>query len=266
MSAAPVLELHGLTKRYGAITANAGVSLAVRAGARHALIGPNGAGKSTLFAMVAGSLPVTAGAISFLGEDITRLPRHARVARGLTATFQHSSLFASGTAADNVALAVQRRLGLSARLARPADRFADIDTAVGEQLRAVGLDRRRDTPVHSLSHGERRQLEVALALATRPRLLLLDEPTAGMSPSESDRFVALIGSLPEDMTILIVEHDMNVVFRLATHLTVLHLGSLLADGRPEEIRQRRDVQAAYLGDGAGEDLFTEPSTSRAGAA
>lgn len=254
---APVLEVVGVTKRFGAITANDKVSFAVVPGARHALIGPNGAGKSTLFSLISGSASVTSGTVRFEGEDITRTPQQARAARGLVSTFQHSSLFTSGTVADNVALAVLRRSGHSWRLLRRAHRSPELGSRVAAHVAAVGLEHRADTLVGSLSHGERRQLEIALALATEPKMILLDEPTAGMSPRESARFVDLVRSFPESMSVLIVEHDMNVVFDLATHLTVLHLGAVLADGSPQEVRGRPDVQAAYLGDASLDDLFLE---------
>lgn len=252
-----VLKLENLTKKYGVITAVNEVSLEVQPGARHAIIGPNGAGKSTLFSLLSGGNHLTSGRVQFMGEDISYLSRHKRVARGLAATFQHSSLFSSGTVADNVVLAVQRRLGISRQFATPVWRFKEAESEVREQIAAVGLIHRSDSIVSSLSHGERRQLEIALALATGPKLLLLDEPTAGMSPRESHRFVDLIESLPSSTTIVLVEHDMDVVFRLATHLTVMHLGSKLADGLPGTVADLPEVQAAYLGDASVGDLFDD---------
>ena len=250
-----LLETQGLTKRYGSLVALDGVSLSVAAGARHAVIGPNGAGKSTLFGLVTGSLRPSAGRISFDGQDVTRRPDPARARAGMGRTFQHSSLFASLPVLDNVALAVQRAAGLSLAMLRPAGRHAAVREAALGQLTQVGLAGRATTPAAALSHGERRQLEVALALATSPRLLLLDEPTAGMSAADSTRFAELVESLGAAVTVLLVEHDLDVVFRLATRVTVLHLGRVLADGTPDEVRADETVRRAYLGDADLDDLF-----------
>ena len=228
-----LLEVEGLTRRYGSLVALDGVSLSVAAGARHAVIGPNGAGKSTLFALVTGSLRPSAGRITFDGQDVTRRPDHARARAGMGKTFQHSSLFTSLPVLDNVAMATQRVAGLGMAMLRPAGRLA----AVREQAM--------------------RQLEVAVALATSPRLLLLDEPTAGLSAADSARFAELVVSLGQAVTVLLIEHDLDVVFRLATHVTVLHLGRVLADGTPGEVRADETVQRAYLGDAALDDLFLE---------
>ena len=242
-----LLETEGLTRRYGSLVALDGVSLSVAAGARHAVIGPNGAGKSTLFALVTGSLRPTAGRISFDGRDVTGRPDHARARAGMAKTFQHSSLFTSLPVLDNVALATRRAAGLGMAMVRPAGRHAAVREAAMRQLE----------PAAALSHGERRQLEVAIALATSPRLLLLDEPTAGMSAADSARFAELVESLGAAVTVLIIEHDLDVVFRLATRVTVLHLGRVLADGTPDEVRADETVQRAYLGDAALDDLFLE---------
>jgi branched-chain amino acid transport system ATP-binding protein len=233
------------------------VSLSVAAGARHAVIGPNGAGKSTLFALVTGSLRPSAGRIAFDGQDVTRRPDHARARAGMGKTFQHSSLFTSLPVLDNVALATQRAAGLGMAMLRPAGRHAAVREQAMRQLELVGLAGRAAAPAAALSHGERRQLEVAVALATSPRLLLLDEPTAGLSAADSARFADLVASLGEAVTVLLIEHDLDVVFRLATHVTVLHLGRVLADGTPGEVRADETVQRAYLGDAALDDLFLE---------
>jgi branched-chain amino acid transport system ATP-binding protein len=252
-----LLETHGLTRRYGSLVALDGVSLSVEAGARHAVIGPNGAGKSTLFALVTGSLRPSAGRVVFDGRDVTGRPDHARARAGMAKTFQHSSLFTSLPALDNVALATQRAAGLGMAMLRPAARHAAVREAAMGQLERVGLAGRAAAPAAALSHGERRQLEVALALATEPRLLLLDEPTAGMSAADSARFAELVESLGSGVAVLIIEHDLDVVFRLATRVTVLHLGRVLADGTPDRVRSDETVQRAYLGDAALEDLFLE---------
>ena len=263
---APLLSLTGVSRRFGALTAVDDVHLDVPAGARHALIGPNGAGKSTLFKLVAGSMPVSAGTLRLAGDDVTSLSEPQRARRGVSQTLQHSSLFLSQSAEQNVLLAAQRRLG-SRHSLLPRRQSAARDRARG-LLADVGLDDRRADPVSALSHGERRQLEVAVALACEPRLLLLDEPAAGMSPAESGRLVALLRSLPETVTVVVVEHDLDVVFALATSVTVLHLGRVLLTGSPDEVRASEAVQQAYLGTGR-EELFTDtvvglPATSRDG--
>ncbi|HEV2870997.1 MAG TPA: ABC transporter ATP-binding protein [Actinomycetota bacterium] len=252
-----LLETTGLTRRYGSLVALDEVSLSVAPGARHAVIGPNGAGKSTLFALVTGSLRPSAGRVTFDGQDVTRRPDHARARAGMGKTFQHSSLFTSLSVLDNVALATQRAAGRGMAMVRPAARHAAVQEQAMRQVELVGLAGRAATPAAALSHGERRQLEVALALAAAPKLLLLDEPTAGMSAADSARFAELIESLGAAVTVLIIEHDLDVVFRLATRVTVLHLGRVLADGTPAEVRANETVQRAYLGDAVLEDLFFE---------
>ena len=253
----PALSLQGLTRRYGALTAVDHVTLDIAQGARHALIGPNGAGKSTLFNLVAGTLRATEGQILFEGEDVTRRSASWRARQGLAKTFQHSSLFLSMSPLENVALAAQRAAGLGMALHRSARRpRAGVDDVAQRCVAEVGLADRSHVPAGSLSHGERRQLEVAVALATNPRVLLLDEPAAGMSPAESARFSELIEGLPRQITVVLIEHDLDLVFRLADRVSVLHLGGLLADGTPQEVKANTEVQRAYLGETALEDLFT----------
>ena len=247
------LSCTGLHRDFGAVRAVDGVDLALPAGARHALIGPNGAGKSTLFRLLAGGLRPSAGRIWLDGGDVTRVSEARRARLGIGQTFQHSSLFLSMTAGENVALAARRLMG------RPWSPFPgsrqDVRERVDALLVDVGLGARSAAPVAALSHGERRQLEIALALATRPRVLLLDEPAAGLSPAESARLTDLIGRLPAEVTLLFVEHDLDLVFRLATRVTVMHLGKVLMTGSPEEVRVSPEVQAAYLGTGRRQDLF-----------
>jgi branched-chain amino acid transport system ATP-binding protein len=252
--ARPALACSGLRRHFGAVRAVDGVELVLPAGARHALIGPNGAGKSTLFRLLAGGLRPGAGQIWLDGADITRASQARRARLGIGQTFQHSSLFLSMSAGENVRLAAQRALG------RPwwplPGRQAAVRERVDQFLAEVGLGARGAVPVAALSHGERRQLELAVALATGPRVLLLDEPAAGLTPAESARLAELIQRLPGSVALLFVEHDLDVVFRLATRVTVMHLGRVLMSGTPEEVRVSPEVQAAYLGTGRRQDLFT----------
>jgi branched-chain amino acid transport system ATP-binding protein len=252
-----VLELEGVGRRYGELHAVSDVTLAVETGSRHALIGPNGAGKSTLFGLISGTVRSTSGRIRFAGRDVTRLGPHRRTRLGMGRTFQHSSLFDGMSARENVAVAAQRTLGHARNLVRPTSRFADVEARSDELLALVGLADLAETASGSLSYGHRRQLEVALALATEPKLLLLDEPTAGMSRDEASRFLGVIAGLPAELTIMIVEHDMDVVFGIATRIAVLDAGKLIANGPPGEIRTSTAVQEAYLGPGDRiEQLFT----------
>ncbi|MER7273299.1 ABC transporter ATP-binding protein [Dactylosporangium sp. NPDC000244] len=240
------LQVDGLTRAYGALRAVDDVTMTVRAGARHALIGPNGAGKSTMFKLLSGEVRPSAGRIHYFGEDITGRSQPRRARMRIAQTYQHSSVFMPLTVAENVALATQRVQGIGTVWWRGADRYRERASAAHECLVAVGLADRSGDHVSALSHGERRQLELALALAARPRLLLLDEPTAGMSPTESADFVRLVKTLPDDLTVIVVEHDLDVVFSLATDISVLHHGRLLATGTPAEVSADPAVQEAYL--------------------
>lgn len=253
----PLLELRGLTRSYGSLTAVDQVDLAITRGERHALIGPNGAGKSTLFATVAGTLRASGGSILLDGQDVTALPEAERARRGMVRTYQHSSLFLDCSVLDNVALAVQRVHRVAHRCDRAARRFRRTEAEARRHLDSVGLSGRTRDKAAALSHGERRQLEVAMVLAAEPALVMFDEPTAGMSAADTERFVALLERLPEDLTVLVVEHDLDVVFRLAGRVTVLHLGRILASGPPREIRADEAVRRAYLGAARTEDLFIE---------
>lgn len=241
------LSVKGLTKHFGGIAALSGVNLTVASGTRHAIIGPNGAGKSTLFNLVAGELPPTEGDV-YLGErNVTDLPVYERANMGLGHTFQRNNLFMDLTVFANVRLAVQHRLGINRHWFRPIGSFGRLQERTDEILRRVGLMGQRDIAVSALAYGQRRALEVALALASEPRVLLLDEPTAGMSPAETKEMTDLIESLPEALTILIIEHDMDVIFNLAERITVLHYGQIIGEGTPEEIRADEKVQEIYLG-------------------
>jgi branched-chain amino acid transport system ATP-binding protein len=247
-----ILRCEGLVRRFGALCAVDDVDLRIAAGARHALIGPNGAGKSTLFRLISGGLPATSGSVWFDGRDVTRHAERHRAQQGIGQTFQHSSLFASMTAAQNVALSVQRRQGVPWW---PLPRRAPWAIRVSQLLDDVGLLEDADIPAEALSYGQCRQLEVAVALAANPRLLLLDEPGAGMSPAESARLLQLLRRLPADITILFVEHDLDLVFQLASRVTVMHLGKILMSGTPDQVQASQQVQEAYLGTGKREDLF-----------
>ncbi|UKJ73455.1 ABC transporter ATP-binding protein [Azospirillum brasilense] len=248
LSSPPLLSTDSLVKRFGGLAATDGLSLSVAEGELHALIGPNGAGKTTLIGQLSGELTPDSGTILFDGRDVTRLPVHKRAQRGLARSFQITSIFPSFTALDNVALAVQAHAGHSFRFWRDAGcdrRLADPARSV---LERVGLGDRADTRADALAHGEKRQLELAMALATGPRLLLLDEPMAGMGPEDSARMVELLRELKGGVTILLVEHDMDAVFALADRITVLVRGKDLASGTPEQIRNDPAVREAYLGD------------------
>jgi branched-chain amino acid transport system ATP-binding protein len=246
--AEPLLEVRGVTKRFGGLVATDDIDLDVREGETHALIGPNGAGKTTLIGQLAGDLTPDAGRIRFGGEDITRLSAPARSLRGLARSFQITSIFREATALDNVALAVQAHAGSSFRFWRAARTDPALRGPAREILTSVGLGLRADVVATTLAHGEQRQLEIAMVLATRPRLLLLDEPMAGMGPEESQRMIAFLRELKGRHTILLVEHDMDAVFALADRISVLVDGRLVATGSPEQVRTNSEVRRAYLGE------------------
>jgi branched-chain amino acid transport system ATP-binding protein len=243
-----ILEVADLCKRFGALRVTDHVSLAVRRGEVHALIGPNGAGKTTLMGQLTGELAADSGSIRFQGRDISRLSTAQRARLGIARTFQITSIFNSFSAAGNVALAVQATAPHSFKFWRPADRIEALQSPADALLEDVGLADRHDTLAAGMSHGEHRQLELAMALATRPTLLLLDEPMAGLGTDESAAMTILLQRLKRDHTILLVEHDMDVVFALADRISVLVYGSVIASGTPAEIRNDPEVRAAYLGD------------------
>jgi branched-chain amino acid transport system ATP-binding protein len=243
-----MLETRDLYKHFGGLVATDKVSLSIRQGELHAVIGPNGAGKTTLIAQLAGELRPDGGAILFDGRDITRMPVQRRAAAGLARSFQITSVFPSFSALANVALAVQAHAGHSFRFWKPAARDDALTAPAREALELVGLGPRADVPAELLSHGEQRQLEIAMALATRPRMLLLDEPMAGMGPAEGASMVDLLGKLKRRYTILLIEHDMDAVFALADWITVLVHGAVIATGSPDEIRSDPEVRRAYLGE------------------
>ncbi|MBT2546434.1 ABC transporter ATP-binding protein [Streptomyces sp. ISL-44] len=247
MSEFDLLELRQVSRQFGSFKAVDEVCLTVRAGARHAIIGPNGAGKSTLFGLISGTLAATSGSVLVDGQDVTRLPVDRRVGLGVAATFQHSSLFLRETVLENVLLAVLRRTGAGLGGWRKVSARAAAIEQARTLLERVGLPTRHEVAAAELSHGERRQLEVAVALATEPRLLLMDEPAAGMSPAETARLTELVAALPGEVTVLLIEHDLDMVFELADTVTVMHLGRHLKTGSPDEVRASPEVQSAYLG-------------------
>ena len=243
-----LLRIEGLTKRFGGVVASDNVSLDVVNGELHAIIGPNGAGKTTLIGQLAGEIVPDAGHVHFGGQDITALPVHGRSLMGLARTFQITSLFPHFTALDNVALAVQAHAGHSFRLWRPARAENELQEPARAALERVGLGHRANTMLGSMSHGEHRQLELGMALASKPSMLLLDEPMAGLGPDESARMVKTLRELKRELTILLIEHDMEAVFALADRITVLVYGRTIASGTPAEIRANPDVRQAYLGE------------------
>jgi branched-chain amino acid transport system ATP-binding protein len=245
-----MLELKNVSKRFGGIVATDGVTLDVRPGEVHALIGPNGAGKTTLVAQIAGDLASDAGTIEFEGADVTRAPQHERVRAGLARSYQITSIFGRFSVLDNLALAVQARAGSSFSFWRPVASEASLAEEARAIAAQIGLADREGAVAATLAHGEQRALEVGLALATRPKLVLLDEPMAGMGPEESRAMIALIERVRERVAVLLVEHDMDAVFRLADRVSVLVSGRVIASGAPEAIRAHPEVVKAYLGEGA----------------
>ena len=245
-----LLEVRGLSRRFAAVEALKDVNFAVTAGEVHALIGPNGAGKTTFIHHLSGALLPDAGQIRFSGRDITWLSMHERVQAGMARSYQITNVFAGLSALDNVALAVQGRLdaGSSFRFWRPVAAEAGLFDEARDFLSQVGLADQAARVAGQLSHGEQRALELAMALATKPQLLLLDEPMAGTGPEESARMVELIERLARQVTILLVEHDMDAVFRLADRISVLVNGQLICTGTPEAVRNDAAVRRAYLGD------------------
>ena len=248
MNAQPLLLIDDLVKRFGGLVATDQARIEVLPGEVHALIGPNGAGKTTLIHQISGALAPDGGRIVFSGADVTGLPMHRRVLRGLARSYQITSIFKRLSVLDNLALAVQARSGNSFSFWRPARSERDRYEQAAAVASRVGLGHRVAALAGALAHGEQRQLEVGLALATRPKLLLLDEPMAGMGPDESARMVELLRGLRSEVTLLLVEHDMDAVFKLADRISTLVAGRVIATGTVDEIRANPDVRKAYLGD------------------
>jgi len=245
----PVLELKALSKSFGGLRAVRGVDLAVLPGDRKAVIGPNGAGKTTLFNLVTGILPATSGEVLLFGRDVTRWPSHRRAALGMARTFQVTSLFPRLTVLDNVLLAIEGLRRTKFVMWRPLASYRDVQEKAHGLLAEAGFLDRRDVEVRYLSHGEQRQLEIVVGLAGDPKILLLDEPAAGLSSGESAEMAEFLLGLDANLAILLIEHDMDVVFDVANHISVLHFGEVLETGPTEEIRKSAKVQEIYLGAG-----------------
>ena len=243
-----LLEIRDLKKSFGGVTATDGVNLSLAQGELHAIIGPNGAGKTTLISQLSGALRPDAGSISFKGADITHRPAHRRARLGITRSFQITSLVMEMSVLDNVALAVQACDGHSFRFIKAARKISHLRERAQEVLRQVGLADRAALPAVELSHGEHRQLEIAVALATGAELMLLDEPMAGLGGEDSARMIDFLKGLKGKRTILLIEHDMDAVFALADRISVLVYGRIIATGSPDEIRGNADVRHAYLGE------------------
>ncbi|MCZ6863219.1 MAG: ABC transporter ATP-binding protein [Alphaproteobacteria bacterium] len=248
--AAHALVIEGVSRTFGALVALDDVSITVCAGERRAVLGANGAGKTTLFNAITGDIPPTAGRIRFFGEDLTGLPMHARIRRGMRRTYQNSMLFPSLTVFDNLCLAARgvRRWRLSfIRM------FADDPSMMeaDELLHVSHLAHLKNTPVSDLSHGQQRQLEIGMALAGTPRLILFDEPAAGLSPAEREELVEMLRALPEHVAYIIIEHDLDVALRVVDYVTVMHEGAVYKEGTPDEIQSDPDVQRIYLGESYG---------------
>jgi branched-chain amino acid transport system ATP-binding protein len=243
-----LLSLDRVSKNFAGVQALRDVSLSIEPGERRAIIGPNGAGKTTLFNIISGELPPTSGAVTLADREVTNLPPERMFRLGLARTFQKNSLFLDLTTQENVRLAVQAHQKQGHHWFRPWWSFDAVNQRTRHVLERAGLWSRRLEAAKNLSYGEQRQLEMAIALAGEPMLLLLDEPTAGMSVAETASSVATIGALPRDLTLLIIEHDMDTVFAVADRITVLDHGQVIADGKPEDVRHDSQVRAVYLGD------------------
>ncbi len=246
---APALELKGLSKSFGGLRAVQDVNLKVFPGDRKAIIGPNGAGKTTLFNVVTGVVPATSGQALLFGEDVTNWPSHRRTALGMARTFQITSLFPKLTVLDNVLLAIKGLRSTKFVMWRPLSSYRDVHEKAGRLLESAGYWDRRDAEVRNLSHGERRQVEIVLALASDPKILLLDEPAAGLASGESREMAQFLKRLDPDLAILLIEHDMDVVFDVVDHISVLHFGEVVEEGTTAQIRRSERVQEIYLGTG-----------------
>ncbi len=241
------IELVGITKIFGGLRALDNISLRIPVGERRALIGPNGAGKTTLFNCIAGSLVPSSGKNLLFGQDVTALPEHRRIAMGLGRTYQITNVFHRLTVLENVLLAVQGTRKQKWIFHRTVDSFRRSRKKAMEQLTRIGLDHRRNLPVHQLSYGEQKQLEFALALASDPKVLLLDEPASGLAPSERQRILDLISNLPKDITVILIEHDVDMAMGMADQVAVLHQGRLILDDKPEAVRRNPEVREVYFG-------------------
>ncbi|MFC1868857.1 ABC transporter ATP-binding protein [Thermodesulfobacteriota bacterium] len=241
------LRIENLSKNFGGLEAVSDVSLSVEAGTRRAIIGPNGAGKTTLFNLIAGELPPSRGSVYLFGREITNMPLHRRTHEGLARTFQINNLFPNLSVLDNVLRGITARQGIGFRMFRPIGAYKDMYEKAARLLQQSGLWEKRNVPVKALAYGEQRHMEIILALSSDPRILLLDEPTAGLSSEESKAFSNAIVTLGGDVTILIIAHDLDLVFELADGITVLHYGQVIAEGTGEEIQAHPKVKEIYLG-------------------
>ena len=248
----PILQTTGLSKQFGALSAVSENTLTFNEGEVHAIIGPNGAGKTTLINLLSGELPPSRGKIRFRDHDITSLPPNKVSLLGIGRSYQKTNIFPEFTCFQNCWLGAQSRLKTSMKFFRPAAGYAEVGARAERALDLCGLTHRRDLPPAQISHGEQRQLEIGMMLATEPEVFLLDEPLAGMGPEESEAVVRLLNDLARDHTLILIEHDMDAVFAVADLLTVMVDGRVLATGTPEEIRSNAEVQEAYLGSGEGE--------------
>ena len=249
LTRSPALALEGVTRAFGGLVAVSNVTLSIRERERQAVIGPNGAGKTTLFNLITGQLPVTSGRITLFGEDVTGLPVHRRVARGMARTFQITNLFPRLTVWENVMLAAQGLSRTKFSMLRPVSRRGELAERAERALEDVGLREKAGVATRELSHGEQRQLEIALALVSRPKLLLLDEPAAGLSAAERVTMTRLIRRLPAELSLILIEHDMDLALGLVDWVTVLQDGSVIVADRPDAIRRNEQVQEVYLGAG-----------------
>jgi branched-chain amino acid transport system ATP-binding protein len=243
----PVLELKGLSKSFGGLQATHNVTLSVMPGDRKAIIGPNGAGKTTLFNLITGIYPVTSGQVLLFGQDVTTWPSHRRTALGMARTFQVTHLFPKLTVLDNVLLAIEGVRPMKFVMWRFLSTYREVYDKAHQLLEQAGFLDRKDLQVRNLSHGEQRQLEIVLGLASDPKILLLDEPAAGLSSGESAEMAQFLGRLDPNLAILLIEHDMDVVFDVASQISVLHFGEVLETGTPQQIHDSARVQEIYLG-------------------
>jgi ABC-type branched-subunit amino acid transport system ATPase component len=246
--AASALETQKLCKSFGALSVAESIDFRLEPGARHALIGPNGAGKTTFVNMLTGAIPPSSGRILLGGEEVTRVNQAARVRRGLGRTFQVTTLFRSLPVLDNVALGIAERDGVARHMWKPASRHDEIKQEAMALLQTLGIGDDARIPVKDLPYGRQRLVEIAIALGLKPKVLLLDEPAAGVPSQDSGRILEVLGTLPGDIAILIIEHDMDLVFRFAQRITVLVQGQVLVEGRPDEIAADRRVRDVYLGE------------------
>jgi branched-chain amino acid transport system ATP-binding protein len=245
----PILELRGLSKSFGGLHAVRNVTIKIMTGDRKAIIGPNGAGKTTLFNVITGILPATSGQVMLFGRDVTTWPTHRRTALGMARTFQVTSLFPKLTVLDNVLLAIKGLRKSKFVMWRLMSSYRDVYEKAHRLLEDAQFLDRKDVEVRNLSHGEQRQLEIVLGLASNPKILLLDEPAAGLSSGESAEMAKFLGRLDPNLAILLIEHDMDVVFEFADHISVLHFGEVLESGATSQIRNSKKVQEIYLGTG-----------------